>query len=97
MIETAKSKFLLTCTVWASLALQLTFGQSQPQIISSPNKTIKLKFWLTEDGKPYYSVTHKNRQVLEQSALGLVMDDLSFQQQLTYVATSPPERIEKNI
>ncbi|SMG28955.1 glycoside hydrolase family 97 protein [Sphingobacterium psychroaquaticum] len=95
MIETAKSKFLLTCTVWASLALQLTFGQSQPQIISSPNKTIKLKFWLTEDGKPYYSVTHKNRQVLEQSALGLVMDDLSFQQQLTYVATSPPERIEK--
>lgn len=95
MIKTAKSKFLLTCTVWASLALQVTFGQMKTEIISSPNKTIKLKFWLSEEGKPYYSVTHKNRMVLEQSALGLDIEDLRFQKQLSYVATSPSERIEK--
>ena len=39
--------------------------------ITSPNKTVSLKFWLSEKGRPMYSLDFKGKAVVNPSGLGL--------------------------
>jgi len=64
--------FLLGCLVL------LTYkGYSQDATVTSPDKHLKLCVWVT-DGKPTYSVTYKNKPMLERSPLGLTTNEGDF-------------------
>ena len=39
--------------------------------IVSPNETVALKFWLSDKGRPMYSMTYKGKAVVNPSGLGL--------------------------
>lgn len=55
--------------VFSSAALQ-----SQNPLLS-PSKDIKLEFRLTENGRPSYTLQFRNKAVLEQSMLGLALEN----------------------
>jgi hypothetical protein len=58
-----------------SIALLLFVFCISAQSIQSPSKQILLDFGLTENGRPTYSVTFKNKTVILQSALGIYLKD----------------------
>jgi len=58
-----------------SIALLLFVFCISAQSIQSPSKQILLDFGLTENGRPTYSVTFKNKPVILQSALGIYLKD----------------------
>ncbi len=51
-------------------------------IISSPNNNIKVMFWLDETGAPFYSVSYKNKAVINQSTLGFQLKETSSDKML---------------
>ncbi|WP_395045269.1 glycoside hydrolase family 97 protein [Flavobacterium sp.] len=58
------------------LFLALLFCISiQSQNIQSPSKEISLNFKLSTDGKPTYSVTFKEKNIVKESSLGLVLKE----------------------
>jgi hypothetical protein len=59
-------------SIFSILAL-LLYTIVQAQSIQSPSKQITLTFNLTENGKPTYSVTYKNKPIIRQSDLGITL------------------------
>ncbi len=55
--------------------LLLFAGVLNAQTIQSPSKEIAVEFKLTADGKPSYSVTYKNKKVVNGSLLGIVLKE----------------------
>ncbi len=55
--------------------LLLFAGVLNAQTIQSPSKEIAVEFKLTADGKPSYSVTYKNKKVVNESLLGIVLKE----------------------
>ena len=45
------------------------------QSISSPSKNIVLNFSLTDNGKPTYSISYKNKPIILQSYLGIKLKE----------------------
>ena len=64
--------FLLSCFVLLSYQ-----GYSQDATVTSPDKQLKLSVKVT-DGKPTYSVTYKDKPMLESSPLGLTTNEGDF-------------------
>ena len=58
-----------------TLCLLLLAGILNAQTIQSPSKEISVAFKLTAEGKPSYSVTYKNKQVVNESLLGIALKD----------------------
>ncbi|WDO12562.1 glycoside hydrolase family 97 protein [Flavobacterium sp. WW92] len=59
-----------------TLCLLLLAGILNAQTIQSPSKEISVAFKLTAEGKPSYSVTYKNKQVVNESLLGIALKDI---------------------
>lgn len=57
------------------LFLGLLFSTIHAQSIQSPSKEITVQFFLTENGKPTYSVSYKNKPVILDSNLGVKLKD----------------------
>lgn len=58
-----------------TLCLLLLAGILNAQTIQSPSKEISVAFKLTAEGKPSYSITYKNKQVVNESLLGIALKD----------------------
>lgn len=58
-----------------ALSLLLLAGALNAQTIQSPSKEISVEFKLTADGKPSYSVTYKNKKIVNESLLGIALKD----------------------
>jgi glucan 1,4-alpha-glucosidase len=63
-----KIAFLLSTTL-----LLFICANSQQQIISSPNSTIKVTFQLVDGGSPIYTVTYKNKPIVTNCKLGFLL------------------------
>ncbi|RKS25117.1 glycosyl hydrolase family 97 [Flavobacterium endophyticum] len=59
-----------------TLCLLLLAGILNAQTIQSPSKEISVAFKLTAEGKLSYSVTYKNKQVVNESLLGIALKDI---------------------
>lgn len=59
-----------------TLCLLLLAGILNAQTIQSPSKEISVAFKLTAEGRPSYSVTYKNKQVVNESLLGIALKDI---------------------
>lgn len=57
------------------LGLLLFVSMTNAQKIESPSGSIEMEFQLTDDGKPSYTVFYKNKTVVNQSTLGIVLKD----------------------
>jgi len=66
---------------------------AQSQTVESPDNNLKVKFEIT-DGTPLYSVSYKDKQILEDSKLGLVADIGDYSQRMTLVR-SKTDKIHK--
>ena len=66
---------------WALLLSIFLFAACQPTdqemdfTVNSPNDKINLKFYLTDEGVPAYSVKHNGKVVLKESTLGFELKD----------------------
>lgn len=60
---------LLLLTVFSSIFLQA-------QVISSPNGSLSLTFWLS-DGVPFYQLTYKQKPVIKPGKLGIETEDVA--------------------
>ena len=60
-----------------SSVILLFIGLIHAQSVTSPSKAIKLDFALTENGKPTYQVSYKNKAVIFQSDLGIKLKEAS--------------------
>ncbi len=63
--------------------------------IVSPNKRLKVEFYLTAAGAPRYSIMISGKTVLLDSKLGLVRDDADFTNNLKLISASKPERVSE--
>lgn len=61
-------------TVLLSLIIGSASLQAQNQLLS-PSKEIKLEFRLANDGRPAYTLQFRNKAVIEQSLLGLALEN----------------------
>ena len=50
-----------------------SFGQTQR--ITSPGGIVIMEFTLDNDGRPFYNVSYKNKEVIKNSALGIQFAD----------------------
>jgi len=50
-------------------------AQTNPQTINSPNGNLELIFNLNSNGAPNYHLTYKNKDVIKESALGLILKE----------------------
>src|SRR5689334_13235142 len=85
-------KFLLVCY---SLLL-IAFGsqaQTNPQIVASPDKKLIVQVAITADKKAVYRVQATGKPVLQDSRLGLRLEDQDFTQGLSLVSASKVEPV----
>jgi len=68
-------------------------AQQKAVNVSSPNGRLKLSVWVDEGGKPMYSVTANNEEVLRASRLGLVREDGNFAESLTQTKGTQVEKV----
>lgn len=61
-------------TVLLSIIIGSASLQAQNQLLS-PSKEIKLEFRLTNNGRPAYALQFRNKAVIEQSVLGLALEN----------------------
>ena len=71
----------------------LVNGQKKAADVSSPDGRLKVFVWLGEGGKPMYSVTANNEEVLRDSRLGLVRGDANFAERLIQVGGTQVEKV----
>ena len=85
--------FVLLCFV-----LQLTscYAQDNKFSVSSPNKNIKVNFWISAEKAAYYNIEFSGTQILQQSKLGLVREDGDFSQNLTQESASDVETVTQD-
>ncbi|MBD3581451.1 glycoside hydrolase family 97 protein [Flavobacterium selenitireducens] len=74
------------------LSLALSPMAASAQLLMSPSKELKAEFKLVDNGKPAYTLEYKGRPIIEQSLLGLVLEqpqtlDADFKVVRTQVAT----------
>lgn len=73
-------KNLFTCCF---LSLSLTVMASG-LVVKSPDSTLKVTLSLTDEGKLFYDITYKDKQMLEKSPLGIVTNVSDFSRGLTF-------------
>ncbi len=56
--------------------------------IQSPNQKINVQFWITDYGKPVYSVFYNGSVILKESRLGIIRSDEDFTQNLSLDSVS---------
>src|ERR1051326_5723946 len=80
-------KTLVRLLLLAGVALNLVFigclgllpdGPKPPHLITSPNGSLGVGFFLADDGSPHYWIKYHNKPALDMSHLGLVRDDVDF-------------------
>ncbi|WP_310556558.1 glycoside hydrolase family 97 protein [Flavobacterium sp.] len=73
----------------SSIFLLLISTMLYAQITESPSKEISLQFQLSSEGKPTYSVLYKNKIVVKDSGLGIVLKDVpSLESGFKLIATN---------
>ena len=82
----------------ALLALILALGCSctigAADNLQGPDGRVSVKFRVTEDGSPVYSIEQRTQTVLPESRLGLVRDDEDFSRGLKLIGSSRVERVK---
>jgi alpha-glucosidase len=71
-----------------SLLLLITIistAQKKAADVSSPDGRLKVFVWIDEAGRPIYSVSQNNEEILRPSRLGLIREDGNFAESLTQV------------
>lgn len=70
---------------------------AQKQInFTSPDKKISVSFWLNEEGKAFYTVSHLGEIVIKESKLGLEAQDADFVKRLKFVSESAIAPVKDN-
>ncbi len=84
---------LLSMNACGSSILNQLQAQQIAQI-QSPDKSIKLSVFLSESGKLQYSVQKSNVDIIQPSALGVMMKGHDFTQRMKLEAISKPEQLK---
>ncbi|PAU95944.1 alpha-glucosidase [Aliifodinibius salipaludis] len=82
-----KYLFLLVIT---SVVISCTNGD---QAVQSPDSNIEIKFELTEEGQPTYSIWHQGAEVLGRSQLGMIREDIDFSRNMSLKSVSDPAEV----
>lgn len=82
--------FFLTACI--SILMVPSFAQ-QLFKVESPDKTISVTFGLSKEGNALYSVTKSGVTVLENSRLGITMEDADFNTNLSLVSVTPSKKV----
>ena len=70
---------------------------AQKQInFTSPDKKISISFWLNDEGKAFYNVSHLGEMVIKESKLGLEAQDADFVNGLKFVSESAIAPVKDN-
>jgi hypothetical protein len=85
-----------TIATWilVCIATIAVYAQSQPPVITSPNKAIQVKCRMDATGQVYYTVQYNDRLLLDPSRLGLRRADADFSRSLTLTGTSSVKTIK---
>ena len=68
-------------------------GETNRQSVFSPNKRLRVDFFLTAEGAPRYSIEFDGKPVLLESKLGLVRDDTNFTSDLKFAGAAKIESV----
>lgn len=82
--------------LFAVLSVLLCLGVVNAQELHSPNGVFKMKFSLTKDGRPSYSLTYKGTTVIKPSTLGLELKRNIDGAPASFDDFSPKTDAEKN-
>lgn len=91
LIKTAKLLHIILVCPFVLLCNEAVMAQ--PITTSSPDGKLQVSFETDPQGRPLYAITLADKTVLESSRLGLVLNDNSFDENLTLESSSEPERI----
>ncbi len=88
MIQKRFQKFLLALliiTVYSCAKQESKHNTT----VTSPSKNISIDFWLQTDGSPTYSVTHRNKAIIDTSAISFdFKDQISLGKDLEILSTT---------
>src|SRR4030042_6361899 len=76
-------KLIFLCCILISTA---TLSQN-PETVSSPDGNLMVKVTV-ENGKPMYSVTYKGKAILENSPVGLIVNEGDFSTNMSFVEST---------
>lgn len=96
ILETARRWFALVAAVAAIFIVANGFaaaGEVDRHSVFSPNKRVKVNFYLTADGAPRYSLELDGKPVLLESKLGLVRADADFTGNLKLLSAAKIEPV----
>ncbi|MBC7874738.1 MAG: glycoside hydrolase family 97 catalytic domain-containing protein [Ferruginibacter sp.] len=71
-------------------AQQKNFTGQHTVIIHSPDKKITVEIVVAKEGKAVYNVSYINELVLQNSRLGIIMEDADFSHNLEFISASEP-------
>ncbi len=66
----------------------------QENTVSSPDKTITVRFRISDDMKAYYDIYYADSIIMENSRLGIIMEDENFSDKLVLKSVSPVETVK---
>ncbi len=66
---------MLLAMVFLPAMLHAQSATDQVHTVESPNKIVRVTFWLNGEGRPGYSITHKGKPVIGESRLGFILAD----------------------
>ncbi|WP_460891478.1 glycoside hydrolase family 97 protein [Rufibacter soli] len=69
-------------------------GQEKEYSLASPDKSVVVSFRLTPDQRAVYTVSRNGAKVLQDSKLGVVMEDADLTKGLTLASVSKEEKVE---
>jgi hypothetical protein len=87
-----KNKKQVLLLVYCLAAMNFSYAQKSI-VITSPDKNISVKCNVAD---AIYNISYKNQLVLDNSKLGLVMEDGDFSKDLKLIKTSNPATIKEN-
>lgn len=90
MIENRKVLVLASLLLVSGLIVK---AQKKTTDVSSPDGKLKVSVWVDEGGRPIYSVTANNEEVLRPSRLGIVREDGNFSEALSQISVSAVEKV----
>src|SRR5689334_3086724 len=86
-------------TLFLSFFFLLFFGKLTAQTkinFTSPDKNISVSFWLNDEGRAFYTISHKGDLVLKDSKLGLEAQDADFVKSMKLIGESNVVPVKDN-
>ena len=69
--------YLAVCIIFLFIAVSCNKEKESNVAVSSPDGHISVQFGVSDEGKPYYSVAHKEKTVIDTSYLGFDFKDMA--------------------